>query len=74
MSQSTLKGKNVKPTYFDTAGRALTIRYALAIGGIVFEDARVNFQQWPTMKATTPYGQLPTLEVRFLYGHCVFVY
>lgn len=64
MSASALKDKKVKLTYFDLGGRALPIRYALAIGGIPFEDNRVKIQDWPQLKPNTPYGELPVIEVR----------
>jgi len=35
----------------------------LAYGGQEFEDHRVKPEQWPALKASTPTGQLPYLEV-----------
>ncbi|CAH2044172.1 unnamed protein product, partial [Iphiclides podalirius] len=38
-------------------------RMLLAYGGQEFVDHRVSDQEWPTLKPTTPFGQLPVLEV-----------
>ncbi|KAJ3022468.1 cytochrome c oxidase subunit 1 [Thoreauomyces humboldtii] len=53
----------LKLSYFDTAGRAEPIRLALTYAGIEFEDYRFPRDQWPTVKATTPFGQVPVLTV-----------
>jgi len=54
----------LKLTYFDIdGGRGEPIRLAFHIGGIHFEDHRVKGDQWPAMKASTPLGTLPVLEV-----------
>jgi glutathione S-transferase len=54
----------LKLTYFDIhGGRGEVARLALHIGGIAFEDHRVKFQDWPGMKAGTPLGAIPVLEV-----------
>jgi prostaglandin-H2 D-isomerase / glutathione transferase len=56
-----------KLTYFDAAvSRGEECRLALHLAGIEFDDVRVNFAAWPAMKAQTPYGGLPVLE---LPGH-----
>ncbi|MDB5809653.1 MAG: hypothetical protein JWN94_1775 [Betaproteobacteria bacterium] len=53
-----------KLTYFDfPSSRGEECRLALHIAGIDFEDVRINFQSWPDMKAQTPYGSLPILEL-----------
>ncbi len=55
----------VKLSYFDfPGGRGEDCRLALHIAGIEFEDNRVQFQDWPGMKPTTPFGALPVLEVQ----------
>ena len=54
---------SIKLTYFGIQGVAEKVRLALHIAGIPFEDVRVAFPDWPAMKPTTPYGQLPIMCV-----------
>ncbi|OQV13154.1 putative Hematopoietic prostaglandin D synthase [Hypsibius exemplaris] len=49
--------------YFDARGRAEPIRWIFAYGGQEYEDVRISHADWPAVKATTPNGQLPYLEV-----------
>jgi len=53
----------LKLSYFNIAGAAEKVRLAFVLGGIEFEDHRVNGPEWGELKPTTPYGQLPLLEV-----------
>ncbi|KAI0566490.1 Glutathione S-transferase [Gracilaria domingensis] len=53
----------MKLTYFDLRGRAEPIRLAFILGGIEFEDDRFAFSSWKDIKATTPYGAVPTMTV-----------
>jgi prostaglandin-H2 D-isomerase / glutathione transferase len=54
----------LKLTYFDMhAGRGEVARIALFIGGVPYEDQRVKFAEWPALKASTPFGGIPVLEV-----------
>lgn len=54
----------LKITYFDVdGGRAEPARLALRIGGIVFEDHRFAFSDFPEIRKTTPLNQVPTLQV-----------
>jgi glutathione S-transferase len=54
----------LKLTYFDFhGGRGEPARLALAMAGILFEDDRVTFADWPRRKQETPYGAVPLLEV-----------
>lgn len=53
----------IKLTYFGIQGVAEKVRLAFHLGGVKFEDVRVVFQDWPAMKPTTPYGQLPFMEI-----------
>ena len=54
----------LKLTYFDFhGGRGEPIRLALAIGGVAFEDHRFSFAEFPEIRKTAPFGQVPTLEV-----------
>ncbi|KAF0686971.1 Aste57867_21263 [Aphanomyces stellatus] len=53
----------LKLTYFDVASRGEITRLALAIGGIPFEDERIPRDQWPQLKPTLPFQQMPVLTV-----------
>ena len=56
-----------KLTYFDSpVSRGEEVRLALCIAGVDFEDNRIKRDDWPAMKESMPYGQLPVLE---LQGH-----
>lgn len=53
-----------KLTYFDfDGGRGEPIRLALSIGNIDFEDYRFPLSEFPQVAPTTPFRQVPTLEV-----------
>ena len=53
-----------KLTYFDApVSRGEECRLALHLAGIDFEDVRIKGPAWPAMKAATPYGALPVLEM-----------
>jgi glutathione S-transferase len=52
-----------KLTYFNGRGRAELSRLVFAAAGIAFEDVRLEKEQWPALKPSTPFGQLPILEV-----------
>ncbi|KNC78068.1 hypothetical protein SARC_09489 [Sphaeroforma arctica JP610] len=54
---------NIKLTYFDFKGRGEPIRVAFAYGDVLYVDNRIQYKDWPSVKATTPLGQLPILEV-----------
>jgi glutathione S-transferase len=49
--------------YFNIEGPAEKIRLTLSIAKIPFQDDRVVFDDWASVKPTTPYGQLPVLYV-----------
>ena len=54
----------IKLTYFNIEGAAEKIRLALKIGGIPFEDERIDFGLWQSeLKAKTPFGQLPLVTL-----------
>lgn len=54
----------LKLRYFDfPGGRGESIRLALTIGGVPFEDDRVPVDSWPAIREQTPFHALPTLEV-----------
>jgi glutathione S-transferase len=50
-------------TYFGLRGLGEVSRLLMAEGKIAYEDNRVDFKDWPTKKATTPFGQMPLLQV-----------
>ncbi|XP_056647786.1 glutathione S-transferase-like [Diorhabda sublineata] len=51
-----------KLTYFNISALGEPIRFLLSYGNIDFEDVRIEREQWPSLKSTTPFGQLPLLE------------
>ena len=54
----------LKLSYFDFhGGRAEPVRLAMHIGGVTFEDYRFTFPEFAEVRKTTPFGQVPTLEV-----------
>ncbi|GJQ68770.1 hypothetical protein Trydic_g17297 [Trypoxylus dichotomus] len=53
---------DVKVTYFNGRGLAETIRYLLTYGNIDFEDVRIERDDWPALKPSTPFGQMPLYE------------
>ncbi|XP_072038013.1 S-crystallin SL11-like [Amphiura filiformis] len=52
-----------KLTYFNGRGRGEPIRLMFAAKGVPYEDNRIEFKDWPQMKASTPLGSLPILEI-----------
>jgi prostaglandin-H2 D-isomerase / glutathione transferase len=56
---------NLKLTYFDAPGRGEPIRVALYIGGVAFEDHRVQFPEFAALKSqgAFPLGSVPVLTV-----------
>lgn len=52
-----------KLTYFNITGLGEVIRYLFAYGKIDYEDKRINDEDWPVVKPTIYWGQLPTLEI-----------
>lgn len=44
-------------------GRAEVIRLILAWAGKEYEDFRFSFTKWPEIKPTTPFGQVPVVEI-----------
>lgn len=50
--------------YFDAPmSRGEECRLALHVGGVDFEDVRLDREAWLAMKPTTPFGSLPVLEM-----------
>nr|QGW08828.1 glutathione S-transferases [Sitobion avenae] len=52
-----------KLTYFNLTARAEQIRFLLSYLNVDFEDVRIEHEQWPAIKPTMPFGQLPVLEI-----------
>jgi len=53
-----------KLIYFNGRGRAEIVRLVFAEAGVDYTDERIERTAWPgTLKAETPFGQLPVLEV-----------
>jgi len=52
----------MKLTYFDMRGLAENIRLIMAQAGVDYEDCRIEKGQWPGMKDSMPFGQVPALE------------
>ncbi|KAK7866820.1 hypothetical protein R5R35_005250 [Gryllus longicercus] len=53
-----------KLSYFNYRGSAEPIRYLLAYGNIEYEDCRFADEEFPKLKPTFPYGQVPVLEIK----------
>lgn len=53
----------MKLTYFNLRARAEIARLILAHAGEDYEDKRIEKNDWPALKSSTPAGQLPVLEV-----------
>ncbi|KAJ8932221.1 hypothetical protein NQ318_012641 [Aromia moschata] len=51
-----------KLTYFNITALGEPIRFILSYGGLEFEDNRIQFENWPGIKSSMPFGQLPILE------------
>eukprot|EP00118_Oscarella_pearsei_P010352 m.63120 g.63120 ORF g.63120 m.63120 type:complete len:207 (+) comp35145_c2_seq6:178-798(+) len=52
-----------KLTYFNVRARAELARLIFAQGGVAYEDKRIAGDDWKQLKPSTPFGQLPILEV-----------
>ncbi|CAD6232177.1 GSCOCT00001784001.3-RA-CDS, partial [Cotesia congregata] len=52
-----------KLTYFPVKALAEPIRFILSYGGVEFEDDRFDRNDWPKIKPTMPFGQVPVLEI-----------
>jgi len=54
---------DMKLYYFNGMGRAEMIRMVLAAAGKKYEDIRLTSEEWQVKKPSTPFGQLPMLEI-----------
>ncbi|KYO38018.1 hematopoietic prostaglandin D synthase isoform A [Alligator mississippiensis] len=52
-----------KLTYFNLRGRGEIIRYLFAYSGIKYEDYRIEWADWSSIKPTIPFGKVPILEI-----------
>lgn len=50
-------------TYFDGRGRAEIIRLLFAYQGVEYTDNRIKREDWPALKPSAPFGQVPYLEI-----------
>lgn len=64
-------------TYFDVRGRAEVIRLILEETGTPYRERRIQVQEWPALKATFPFQQLPVYEEGDLlipHSHAIYRY
>jgi glutathione S-transferase len=54
---------NYTLTYFDGRGRAEIIRLLFAYQGVEYTDNRIKREDWPALKPSAPFGQVPYLEI-----------
>lgn len=60
----TQSSTKVKLIYFNfDGGRGEECRLALHIAGIPFVDDRIDTKNWPDIKPSTPFGELPVIEL-----------
>ena len=55
---------NYKLRYFNIRGRAEFLRYMFAYANQDYTDDRIENEDWPQIKPTMPFGQIPVLEIR----------
>ena len=53
-----------KLLYFNGRGRAEYLRLIFAAANQAYEDSRIEMSEWPKLKSSTPFEQIPTLEIR----------
>lgn len=66
-----------KLTYFDVRGRAEVIRLILEEAGVTYHERRVTLGEWPALKPTLPFGQMPIYEEGELsipHSHAIYRY
>jgi len=57
-----MPGAKYRLHYFDAMGAAEPLRLIFHAAKVDFEDVRISREQWPSVKATIPSGQVPYLE------------
>ena len=60
---SKIKRPTYKLTYFPVEARGELIRFIFAQAEQDYEDIRVSSKDWAAIKPTTPFGQMPILDV-----------
>ncbi len=55
--------------YFNFYGRGEPIRMLLNHANIEFVDKRYEFSEWPAIKGSFEFGQIPALEVKDTEGN-----
>uniref|UniRef100_A0A0B7A4V0 Glutathione transferase n=1 Tax=Arion vulgaris TaxID=1028688 RepID=A0A0B7A4V0_9EUPU len=58
-----MANSKIKLTYFDLDGRAELTRLVLTLAGKAFEDIRISREEWPKLMPTTPFGQIPVVDI-----------
>jgi glutathione S-transferase len=62
-------------TYFDVRGRAEVIRLIFEETATPYRERRVQIDEWPSLKPTLPFGQLPSYEEDDIYivqSHAIY--
>jgi glutathione S-transferase len=62
-------------TYFNVRGRAEVIRLILEERAVAYGERRVTLEEWPALKPTLPFGQLPCYEqgaLRIFQSHAIY--
>jgi glutathione S-transferase len=66
-----------KLTYFDVRGRGEVIRLILEETGTFYREHRVPVSEWPALKPSLPFGQMPIYEEGELcipHSHAIYRY
>lgn len=63
MADESKTAPTLKLTYFGFEGAGEQVRLALHLAGLKFEDNRIAREEWMKLKGSTPFGQMPLLEV-----------
>ena len=64
-------------TYFDVRGRAEPIRVMLVDLDVEFDERRITMAEWPALKPTLFFGQVPTYqdgEIHINQSHAIYRY
>ncbi|HTE42998.1 MAG TPA: glutathione S-transferase family protein [Steroidobacteraceae bacterium] len=62
-------------TYFDVRGRAEVIRLIFEETGTPYRERRIKLEDWPALKPTLPFAQLPTYEdgeLSIVHSHAIY--